>query len=143
MDPDKTELIPPSALPNFSPGPLGMPPGMFPDSQAELRKANWALGLGVASFFCTCFTFIPALIVGWPVMKRGQNPDAKSRAKLGIILGAIALALNILFALASWIFTVAAVTAQADYLERFDQEVRLLDQKIREPENDAFDIGNK
>jgi len=93
MDSDKTDRRPalsPSELPPTIS--LGMPP-----NEAELKKANWVLGLGVASFLCTCLSFVPALIIGLPLMT-SPHAEVKSRIKLGLLLGGIALALNLLLA---------------------------------------------
>ena len=90
-----------------------MPPGMSLDA-AELNRANWALGLGIASLMCFCVSAVPALIVGWPVMKRGHNPDARSRAKIGVIFSLVMLGISlllILFYLAVLIFGIALATS--------------------------------
>ncbi|MCL2314987.1 MAG: hypothetical protein FWC28_07045 [Proteobacteria bacterium] len=110
--------------------PPGMPPGMFPETQAELNKANWTLGLGIASFFCCGLLMIPALILGWPTMKSAQNPLARSRAKIGVILSLVAIGIQILFSI---LYLTIFVTAFSKLpLEALEKEIHRIDKDIRE-----------
>jgi len=120
-----------------------MPPGMFPDSQAELNKANWALGLGIASLFCGCFTFIPALIIGWPLMKNAKNADAKSRAKVGIVFGLVALGLSLLSMVMGGIFFVTATAKVDHHLKEIEREIRQTDKSLRELKDSRFNMEDE
>jgi len=127
MDLETTDPHPPrpaSALPP------GLPPGMFSDAQAEQKKANWVLGLGIASFFCSCFALIPALLVGVPLLKNAQNPEAKRRAKLGLLLGALAFALALLFSVLGFV-AFSSIQAE-DYVQQLDRERQEIERLIRE-----------
>jgi hypothetical protein len=110
---------------------------MSSDSQAELNKANGALGLGIASFMCSCFTFIPALIIGLPVMKNAQNPIAKSRAQTGVLLGMGAFAFGVLLSIALFM---TASRGSVEYLKGLDQEMRQMDKHIRKSADSPFDV---
>jgi hypothetical protein len=102
---------------------------MFPDAQAEMSKANWAMGLGIGSFFC-CVTSIPGLIIGWPLMKKAQNPEARSRAKVGVILCIIALVIALLSLLATVPLMVAA--AAADAASPSFEDIQMMEKQMRE-----------
>jgi len=103
---------------------------MFSDAQAEQKKANWVLGLGIASFFCSCFALIPALLVGVPLLKNAQNPEAKRRAKLGLLLGALAFALALLFSVLGFV-AFSSIQAE-DYVQQLDRERQEIERLIRE-----------
>ena len=134
--------LPPSSVPP------GMPPGMFLDAQAELDKANWAFGLGIASFFFCCTTAIPALIIGWPLMKRAEHPEAKSRAKLGVIFSLICMGLALLGGLVYAIILTVVATAAGSalgtvpYLESLNQELRQIEKHAGAPEDAHFDVDD-
>ncbi|MCL2626325.1 MAG: DUF4190 domain-containing protein [Cystobacterineae bacterium] len=116
--------------------PPGMPPGMYPETQAEFDKANWALGLGIASFLCGCLSAIPALIIGWPAMKRAQNPVARGRAKIGVILSFVALGMQVLMAI--FYFTFIAVMLNKVPLDRMDRELQKIERDLRVPSDSRF-----
>ena len=135
MDSEKTKTDSPLPFSSF-------PPGMSPDGQAELNKANWTLGLGIASFFCNCFTFIPALIIGVPLMKRAQNPKAKSRAKLGVLFASIVVTLHFLLSLI-WSIFVYTTFNETTYLKSLDQEMRRMEQQLRESADSPADADDE
>ncbi|MCL2012935.1 MAG: hypothetical protein FWG75_09140 [Cystobacterineae bacterium] len=130
--------------PHYSPP--RMPPGMSMGDADEFNKANWALGLGIASLTCSCLSAVPALIVGWPVMKRGHNPDARSRAKIGVIFSLVMLGIHTAFLILYVLWFVFAVsvfagiaTKTVPHLQALEKEVQQLDKEIREPVEEHFD----
>ncbi len=61
--------------------------------EATSGQAAWSLGLGIGSFFCTCFTGIPAIILGALALtaigrSRGRL-GGQGMAITGIVLGSI------------------------------------------------------